>query len=322
MFSQEVACGLDGIFDVPILFGHVFAIICVFVSWSGGKLVLGGSKSVLERSSIGHSSGQFFCAGMRAFFGIRLFPPCSFRGFQAAGIQFRNTVADLSEAPPRAQWGTGLGTPKRWPGPALGVLTCAWKATLFVCVRDVVGLMLQGVRLALARKTVYPIEFQPVWPTEFPVETWCICHCGWSNISHFLVRMQAIHIGHGSAHAYCWTCLCKQIRGKHKKQWTCFEQINHDNNPGTRFWNKCNGTRFMNCDQFKQVACTDLINPQRPDDRPAAFTISFCLFDGHQRAEQTTKSQSQIYFKNRSLLEIDRKFSVMMQTVFGHPPSY
>ena len=55
-----------------------------------------GSKSALERSSIGRSSGQFFCAGMRAFFGIRLLPPCSLGGL-------RNTVADLSEAPPRPQ---------------------------------------------------------------------------------------------------------------------------------------------------------------------------------------------------------------------------
>ena len=59
-------------FDVPMLFGHVFVIICVFVSWSVGKLVFDGSHSVLERSSIGHSSDQFFCAGMKAFFGIRL----------------------------------------------------------------------------------------------------------------------------------------------------------------------------------------------------------------------------------------------------------
>ena len=62
-----------------------------------------GSKSVLERSSIGHSSGQFFCAGLKAFFGIRLLPPCTLGGFQADGIRLRNTVADLSEAPPRPQ---------------------------------------------------------------------------------------------------------------------------------------------------------------------------------------------------------------------------
>ena len=74
-----------------------------FVFGSGGKLVFDGSKSVLERSSIGRSSGQFFCAGMRAFFGIRLLPPCSLGGFQADGIRLRNTVADLSEAPPRPQ---------------------------------------------------------------------------------------------------------------------------------------------------------------------------------------------------------------------------
>ena len=73
--------------------------------------------------------------------------------------------------------------------------------------------------------------------------------------------------------------------------------------------------------QFRQVACTDFIRPQRPDDRPAAFIISFCLPDGHQKAEQTTKSQGQIYLKNGSLFEIDRKCSIMMQTVFGHPPT-
>ena len=103
MFSHEVACGFHGTFDFPMFFGHVFVIICVFASGSGGKLVFDGSKSVLERSSVGHSSGQFFRAGMRAFCGIRLFPPCSFSRFQADGIRLRNTVADLSEAPPRAQ---------------------------------------------------------------------------------------------------------------------------------------------------------------------------------------------------------------------------
>ena len=52
-----------------------------------------GSKSVQERRSIGHASGQFSCAGMRAFLGIRLFPPCSSGRFQADGIRLRNIVA-------------------------------------------------------------------------------------------------------------------------------------------------------------------------------------------------------------------------------------
>ena len=71
---------------------------------------------------------------------------------------------------------------------------------------------------------------------------------------------------------------------------------------------------------FTQVACRDFINPQRPDDRPAALTFSFWLPDGHQKVEHTTKSQGQIYLENKPLCEIDRKCSVMMQTVFGHPP--
>ena len=45
--------------------------------------MLDDSKSVLERGSIGHSSGQFFSAGMRTFFGTRLLPPCSLGGLQA-----------------------------------------------------------------------------------------------------------------------------------------------------------------------------------------------------------------------------------------------
>ena len=73
--------------------------------------------------------------------------------------------------------------------------------------------------------------------------------------------------------------------------------------------------------QFTQVACTDVIYPQRPDDRPTALIVSLCLPDGHQKAEHTTKSKGQIYLENKPLCEIDRKCSVMMQTVFGHPPS-
>ena len=73
--------------------------------------------------------------------------------------------------------------------------------------------------------------------------------------------------------------------------------------------------------QFTQVACRYFIYPQRPDDRPAALIFSFCLPDGHQKAEHTTKLQGQIYLENKPLCEIDRKCSVMMQTVFGHPPT-
>ena len=51
---------------------------------------------------LGHL-GQFFCGGMREFLGIRLRSPRSLGDFQPDGIRLRNTVADLSEAPPRAQ---------------------------------------------------------------------------------------------------------------------------------------------------------------------------------------------------------------------------
>ena len=37
----------------------------------------------------------------------------------------------------------------------------------------------------LARKNSYPINLQLVWLTEFPIETWYICHCGWSNVCRF-----------------------------------------------------------------------------------------------------------------------------------------
>ena len=73
--------------------------------------------------------------------------------------------------------------------------------------------------------------------------------------------------------------------------------------------------------QFTQVACTDFIYPQRPDGRPAVLIVSLRLPDGHQKAEHTTKSKGQIYLENKPLCEIDRKCSVMMQTVFGHPPN-
>ena len=73
--------------------------------------------------------------------------------------------------------------------------------------------------------------------------------------------------------------------------------------------------------QFTQVACTDFIYPQRPDDRPTALIFSSCLPDRHQKADYTTNSQGQIDLENKPFCEIDRKCSVMMQTVFGHPPS-
>ena len=69
-----------------------------------------------------------------------------------------------------------------------------------------------------------------------------------------------------------------------------------------------------------QVPCTDFIYPQRPHNRPAALIFSFCLLDRHQKAEHTARSQGQIYLRNKPFCEIDRKCSVMMQTVFGHPP--
>ena len=48
-------------------------------------------------------SGEFFGGGMREFLGIRLRSPRNLGDFQPDGIRLRNTVADLSEAPPRAQ---------------------------------------------------------------------------------------------------------------------------------------------------------------------------------------------------------------------------
>ena len=62
-----------------------------------------GSKSVLERSSVGHSSGQFFCAWNEGIFRNTVASSCSLGGFQADGMRLRNTVADLSEALPRLQ---------------------------------------------------------------------------------------------------------------------------------------------------------------------------------------------------------------------------
>ena len=72
--------------------------------------------------------------------------------------------------------------------------------------------------------------------------------------------------------------------------------------------------------EFTQVACTDVIYPQSPDDRPIALIVSLCLPDGHQKAENTTKLKGHIYLENKPFCEIDRKCSVMMQTDFGHPP--
>ena len=41
--------------------------------------------------------------------------------------------------------------------------------------------------------------------------------------------------------------------------------------------------------------------------------FSFCLPDGHEKAEHTAKSQGQIYLGNKPFCEIDRKCSVMIQ---------
>ena len=54
--------------------------------------------------------------------------------------------------------------------------------------------------------------------------------------------------------------------------------------------------------QFTQVPCTDCVYLQRPDDRPAALFFSFCLPDGHQKAEHTAKSQGQIYPRKQTIL--------------------
>ena len=45
--------------------------------------------------------GSFFCVGMKAYLGIQLFPPAVWEVFRADGNRLWNTVADLSEAPPR-----------------------------------------------------------------------------------------------------------------------------------------------------------------------------------------------------------------------------
>ena len=96
---REFARGFDGCFRSCLyMCVQSYEFDCFF--GSGGNLVFKGSYSVPESQAL---LGSIFRAGMREFFGIRLFPPRSLGDFQPDGIRLRNTVADLSEAPPRAQ---------------------------------------------------------------------------------------------------------------------------------------------------------------------------------------------------------------------------
>ena len=134
---RRIACGIGIRRHSHAVWIYVFVIICVFLVWSGGKLVFDGSKSVLECSSIGHCSGQFFCARMRAFFGIRLLPPCSLGGFSVlteygCGIRLSTSVRPrhaLSEAPGRPRQNDDLGLPMaswRAFGKRLGLRAWFW----------------------------------------------------------------------------------------------------------------------------------------------------------------------------------------------------
>ena len=72
-----------------------------------------GSKSVLERSSIGRSSGQFFCVSEYG-----CFPPAVWEGLRlteyGCGIRLPTSVRPrraLSEAPGRPHQNVDLGLP-------------------------------------------------------------------------------------------------------------------------------------------------------------------------------------------------------------------
>ena len=232
-------------YDVPMLFGHAFVIICGFFdqveSWC--LTVPSLFWNVVQSGTL---RVNVLCWGWGHFSEYGCFP------LQFGRVSgWRNTVAEYSCRP---QWGPATPSVRHRVG-HFKTLTwaCPWRFDVrldseFVCVRDFVGLMLQRLRFAEYAKTVNPINFQLVWLTERPIETWYICHCGWWSVCPFLVRLRTIHIRHDSVHAHCRTRLWKLILGKHEKtQWTCFEQIIHNNDPGPRFWNNRTGTRFPSC---------------------------------------------------------------------------
>ena len=145
-------------------------------------------------------------------------------------------------------------------------------------------------------------------------------HCGWSNFC-LLVRMQAIHIGHGSVHVHVEHASANKFLANIKKQWTCFEQINHDNDPGTRFlkqtqWHRVHELCFSSSKLHAQISS---IHNAPKIAQPHCQSHSVCLIDIRRR-NRPQNHKIKLTSKTGHFLKLTENAQSMMQTVFGHPP--